>query len=148
MIRRASADDAPGMAAAHATGFEPSWSAPDIARFTDAPGGFAFVDVDPSGQIVGFILCRALAGEAEILTIAVHTDHRRRGLGAALVDRALTAALASANAMILEVAVDNDAAISVYKRAGFETVGRRPGYYVSHGGPPKDAIVMRRALNT
>ena len=48
----------------------------------------------------------------------------------------------------LEVAHDNDAALALYLRAGFETAGRRPGYYARGQGEYADALVMRRLLNT
>jgi ribosomal-protein-alanine N-acetyltransferase len=50
--------------------------------------------------------------------------------------------------MHLEVAADNAPALALYQRAGFETVGRRRGYYARIEGPAQDAVLMRRALNT
>ena len=50
-------------------------------------------------------------------------------------------------AVHLEVAVDNGAALALYRRSGFEQVGRRRGYY-DRGGVSVDALVLRRALNT
>jgi ribosomal-protein-alanine N-acetyltransferase len=96
----------------------------------------------------GFILCRSIAGEAEILTIAVDPAARRRGWGAALVEVAAgVAAETGAEALFLEVAVDNAAAIALYQSTRFAKVGLRKGYY-PHPDGAKDAVVMRRALNT
>jgi ribosomal-protein-alanine N-acetyltransferase len=96
----------------------------------------------------GFILCRAVAGEAEILTVAVDPAARRRGWGAALVEMAAGIAReAAAFEMFLEVAADNIAAIKLYEATGFERVGLRKGYY-PHPDGAKDAVVMRRALNS
>ena len=47
--------------------------------------------------------------------------------------------------MILEVAVDNIAALALYKRSGFIEAARRVGYYRRSNGTV-DAIVMRRNL--
>ena len=97
----------------------------------------------------GFILCRSIAGEAEILTLAVDPARRRRGAGRALVEAAAgMAATLGAEEMFLEVAVDNPAALALYEAAGFARVGRRPGYYARTDGADVDAVVMRRELNS
>jgi ribosomal-protein-alanine N-acetyltransferase len=89
------------------------------------------------------LLARITADEAEILTLAVAPAARRRGVGAALVDRAMQrAAAAGAGAMFLEVASGNQAARALYERAGFIRVGRRARYYPNGG----DALVLRADL--
>ncbi len=110
-LRLACADDAPILAEVHARAFDASWTAPDIARLMDIMGGFAFV-AEARGRPIGFLLARAIGGEAEILTLAVAPWARRRGVGAALVEAAAEAALQrEAGAVFLEVAADNPAAL-------------------------------------
>jgi ribosomal-protein-alanine N-acetyltransferase len=149
-LRPATRADAAVLAAVHASAFEAPWSAADIVRFAEDRGGFALVaDVeDHAGRIAGFILCRAIAGEAEILTLAVVPAHRRRGIAAALVETAAAMAAANAEAMFLEVAEDNSGALALYQRLGFAVAGRRAGYYGRVAGGAVDAIVMRRTLNS
>jgi len=98
--------------------------------------------------MAGFILCRVMAGEAEILTLAVRPRSRRRGIARSLVETALALAAQTAGAMLLEVADDNPGALALYARIGFKTVGRRAGYYARSGVASVDAVVMRRALNS
>ncbi len=50
-------------------------------------------------------------------------------------------------ALWLEVAEDNDPARALYKGCGFQSVGRRAGYYLRGDGTRRDAVVMRRLLN-
>ena len=89
------------------------------------------------------------AGEAEILTLAVRPPSRRRGFGQRLVEGAAAKALqAGAATLWLDVAADNHGALALYAGAGFETLGRRRGYYRVGPNHSIDAIVMRRALNT
>ncbi len=100
----------------------------------------AFGRIHPDG---GMVLARVAADEADILTIAVAPDVRRRGLGRALLLAAMAeAGRRGAKSMFLEVGVDNAAAAALYASCGFAQVGRRRGYYASGG----DALVMRAAL--
>lgn len=139
-LRAAPAGDAAILAGLHAAAFDKPWSAGEIAALMTTPGVFALT-VD----LQGFILCRSIAGEAEILTLAVVPAARRLGVGRALVEAAAgLAATQAAACLFLEVAHDNVPALALYAAAGFERVGLRKGYYLSGA----DAVVMRRALNT
>src|SRR5947209_197660 len=102
------------------------------------PGAFGFIDA--AG---GMVLARVAADEAEILTLAVLPDRRRRGLARALLERTMQAAARrGAGAMFLEVAEANRAARALYEGAGFVEVGRRRGYYRGGG----DALVLRAVI--
>jgi ribosomal-protein-alanine N-acetyltransferase len=139
-LRAARGEDAGDLAALHAAAFASPWSRADLADLLASPGAFALL---AEGE--GFILCRAIAGEAEILTLAVAPAARRRGTGRALVEAAAgVAGTLGAETLFLEVAHDNAAALALYDAAGFSRVGLRRGYYASGA----DAVVMRRALNT
>jgi ribosomal-protein-alanine N-acetyltransferase len=146
-LRPLQAADAEPMAAAHALAFAAPWSGSEFAGFLAGPGGFGFGVEGDGPELAGFILCRAIAGEAEVLTLAVSPAHRRRGVARALLEAATLAVRATAEAMFLEVADDNVAAIGLYQSAGFQTVGRRRGYYDQADGR-RDALVMRRDLNS
>ena len=144
-LRVATPDAAERLAELHAAAFERGWSAADIAALTASPGGFVLTVGDLSPE--GFILCRAVGGEAEILTLAVAPAARRRGLARGLVEAAeAMARAAGASAMFLEVADDNLPAVGLYAACGFVPVGRRRGYYERGSAPAADAIVMRRDL--
>lgn len=145
-LRPASAEDAALLAAMHETAFEAAWGEDEIASLLTGPGGFAVIAQNDEPD--GFILCRAIGGEAEILTLAVRPQARRAGLGRGLVEAAAgLATQAGAEAMFLEVAEDNDPAIGLYQTTGFRLAGRRVGYY-RRGEEATDALVMRRWLNT
>lgn len=138
-------DDLAIAARIHGAAFDSPWSAQVLDDLLTSDGGFGLVAEETVP--CGFILCRALAGEAEILTLAVHPDQRRRGLGRDLVIAAISRALdESIEALFLEVAVDNPAAMGLYLSCGFRQVGRRKGYYRRADGQMIDALVMRRDL--
>ena len=139
-------DDASAMADLHARAFEKPWDAAAFRALLDGPGVFAPAAVR-DGTLDGLILMRAVADEAEVLTLAVASDQRRRGLGGGLLASALgLAEAAGAATVFLEVADDNIPAVSLYRAAGFEPVGRRSAYYARPGARPADALLLRKTL--
>lgn len=94
--------------------------------------------------IVGFVIGWIVAGELEVLNLAVEAQARRRGVGGSLL-RALIerARLQGCVVARLEVRFSNHPAIAMYKREGFEEVGRRPQYYQDNG---EDAVLMELSL--
>jgi ribosomal-protein-alanine N-acetyltransferase len=132
------------LAALHARVFRtpPPWSATDFAGVIADPLAFLLVEGD-----TGFLLGRAVAGEAELLTLAVAPESRRRGLGRQLVSRFLyQARLRGAERAFLEVAADNASAIALYESAGFIRVGQRRDYCRTPEGTRIDALVLARDL--
>ena len=96
--------------------------------------------------LYGFLSARVSAQELHINNIGVHEAARRRGIGNALMRAAVaTARRAGARSAILEVRAGNVAAQSLYRRYGFEVVGRRRHYYRE---PPEDALLMNASLIT
>jgi ribosomal-protein-alanine N-acetyltransferase len=131
------------MAALHARAFATPrpWSAAVFEALLASD--LVFAEVRPGG----LALCRVVADEAELLTIAVDPDRRRQGIGRALIGALAAEARArQAGRLFLEVAADNPAAIALYRQAGFAATGRRPGYYRPREGPPVDAILMEKPL--
>lgn len=128
------------LAEIHAAAFPAPWDAAAFATLLNQAGVFVLEAPD------GFILLRAVADEAEILTLAVRPAARRAGLGAGLVEQGAVAAAAyGATRLFLEVAQDNAPALALYARAGFAEAGRRPGYYARPDGGRQDALIL--ALN-
>ncbi len=92
---------------------------------------------------LGFVLWRLLGDEAEILTLGVAPEGRRKGVATALLARSVCdAGNAGAARMFLEVGAHNAAAIALYRKFGFEQIGKRPSYYRDGG----DALVMRARI--
>ncbi len=91
-------------------------------------------------RITGIIVLWLIVDEAHIATIAVHPDYRGRGIGRALLVEALVKAIQQgASTATLEVRESNLAAQHLYRRFGFEVVGRRPRYYRDN---QEDALIM------
>ena len=138
----ARASDAAAIAAVHAASFQRGWGEDEIYRLLIESNVVADRAVK-GGQLIGFILSRRAAGEAEILSVATAPAWRGRGLARPLLDRHLRrlAGLGVAS-VFLEVDEHNTPATRLYRRAGFREVGRRHGYYQAGA----TALVLRRDL--
>ncbi len=92
--------------------------------------------------VVGYIGSQTVLGETDMMNVAVHPDHLRRGIGEALV-LALVEAIRTRGSrqLTLEVRESNDKARALYAKLGFVQVGRRPNYYRS---PREAALILRK----
>ncbi len=141
VIRPATPADADALAALHRVCFDDPWRASDLHALLSAPGGFAVI-----APREGFCIMRLAADEAEVHSLGVVPERRGAGLGGKLLDAALVgAALRGAVQAHLEVAIDNSAALRLYKRAGFVRAGLRRAYY-ARGDGRVDAIVLTAVL--
>lgn len=99
-------------------------------------------------DVIGYAGAAVAQGDLHVLDLAVRTSWRRRGIGCRLLADLLSRARDEhgAGAATLEVRAANHAARALYRRLGFQAVGRRPGYYDPHqpGSGREDAIVMWR----
>jgi ribosomal-protein-alanine N-acetyltransferase len=93
---------------------------------------------------VGFALSRGAADEEELLLLAVHPEHRGRGIGSALLQRFIAVAEANGKTRLFLEMREGNPAESLYRRAGFEAVGRRRNYYRGASAGPLDAITYAR----
>ncbi|HLW26333.1 MAG TPA: GNAT family N-acetyltransferase [Kiloniellales bacterium] len=137
-------------AALHALCFpDEPWSEESLRSLHAAPG-VAGWSIFPAGQrphLVGFVLARLLFDEAEILTLCVAPDHRRRGVAGELLAATLQGLAAlGGKRLFLEVAEDNRPALRLYRNFGFSQIGLRPAYYRRLQGKAVSAFLMARDL--
>jgi ribosomal-protein-alanine N-acetyltransferase len=138
--------DAAAFAALHAISFRHGWSDGEFERMLGERNIVAH-RATAGRALHGFILSRLAGGEAEILSVAVASARRGRGLARALLNLHLRRlAGLGAGAVFLEVDEDNEPARRLYQRAGFREVGRRPGYYQQGRDRAATALVLRRDL--
>lgn len=125
--------------------FGEAWTAGQCAGLLPMPGVWLTLARDPAGSAaIGFALARAVAGEAELLLLAVRTTVQGRGIGQLLLDRFEGEASArGASRLHLEVREGNHA-LRLYERAGYTLVGRRRNYYSGHGGTTFDALTLAK----
>ena len=114
----------------------------------------AFIVAEENGNVVGYIMCRVEVGlsniglpgvvkKGHVVSVAVLPEYRRKGIGRALVTKAMEGMLRyGAKQCYLEVRVTNDEAISLYKKLGLEISRSIRGYYADG----EDAYVMTKKL--
>jgi ribosomal-protein-alanine N-acetyltransferase len=141
-LQEARPRDAAAIAALHAASFQRGWGEDEIRRLLIDASVIAH-HASIGTAMIGFILSRLAAGEAEILSVAIAPARRGRGFARPLLDLHLRRlAGLGAHTVFLEVDAHNAPARALYHRARFRQVGERPGYY--HGGMA--ALVLRRDL--
>ena len=122
--------------------FADPWSLSSIASELNNPLALWLVAVE-DGDLIGYIGSQSVMGESDMMNVAVHPDHRRKGVGEMLV-LALCEALSGENtSLALEVRASNAPAISLYEKLGFVQVGLRRNYYRN---PKEDALILRKEL--
>jgi [ribosomal protein S18]-alanine N-acetyltransferase len=140
--------DLQALAELHAACFAEAWDAEALAALLAMPGAFALMagEEGPSGEgeALGFVMVRAIAGEAEIISLGVRPERRRHGLGRRLLAAgSAEAALRGTQRLFLEVAADNLPARALYLGSGFAQIGRRENYYRRPGGETAALVLAR-----
>lgn len=104
-------------------------------------GAFRIFGIREAGALRAYVAFSLIAREMEVMNIATHPDHRRRGLGALLLGKALAVCKdEKAEQCFLEVRRSNHGAIDLYRKFGFIQVGERKNYYPDNN---EDALLFR-----
>jgi ribosomal-protein-alanine N-acetyltransferase len=150
-LRRAGVSDCDVLSDIHSSAFRRGWSDAEFESLLVQPGVHALL-AHYRARVgrqtpAGFILYRLAADEAEILSVAVLPESRRRGIGRQLLEEALRHVYREgARDIHLEVEDSNVAAIALYRGVEFRESGRRTGYYAQGRETPAGALVMLRQL--
>jgi ribosomal-protein-alanine N-acetyltransferase len=139
-IRKLSYTDLPRVIAIERRCFPMPWSLSMFVLELSKPSGICLTAVDGT-RMLGYVICARYDEAYHVMNIAVDPDHRRQGVGRAMLDALLDRGGRDAN-YTLEVRVSNAAAIALYESYDFRAVGTRRRYYADNG---EDAIIMWRA---
>lgn len=141
-FRIADLEDAEGISLLEEKCFALPWTKNVINSEFNSPHFFCFVATEGC-NVCGYIFASCTLGEGEIERIAVDEKFRRRGIADELMQKALKKLLSNdVKSVFLEVGTDNDVAISLYRKHGFNPVGVRKRYYEN----TKDALIMNVKL--
>ena len=121
--------------------FADPWSERSIASELHNALALWLVAVEDD-EVVGYIGSQTVEGETDMMNVAVHPDHRRRGIAEGLIDRLITQLKSrGSGCLTLEVRASNAPAKQLYEKLGFQQVGCRRGYYRN---PREDALILKR----
>lgn len=142
----ASVADAHAIAALHGASFHRGWSEDEIERLL-LDRSILTHRATIRRKLAGFVMSRIVAGEAEILSVAVKAAQQGKGLARSLLRLHLgRLAGQGVTTVFLEVDEHNQPALRLYHKAGFYEVGRRTGYYPDGPSGPSNALTLRRDL--
>lgn len=121
--------------------FADPWSANSVASELTNPLSCWLVALE-ADTVVGYIGSQTVMGETDMMNVAVHPDHRRKGIAVSLI-HALVQKLkeCESHCLTLEVRASNAPAIALYEKLGFTEAGRRRNYYRN---PKEDALILRK----
>jgi [ribosomal protein S18]-alanine N-acetyltransferase len=95
-------------------------------------------------SIVGWCCARHIPPEAELLKITLMPQHRRSGIGSALISTLFKHCLKTqCNEIYLEVRLKNQAALQFYRKIGFLRLAQRKNYYRD---PIDDCLIFKKFL--
>lgn len=130
-VDRLVAADLPVLARLERELFGPgAWSLASLADELAGEDRWYVAARDPRGEVVGYAGLWFDGEDAQVMTIGTTTARQGQGVGRLLLDELVSRARTlGAVRVLLEVRVDNEPALRLYERAGFERLGRRRGYY-------------------
>ena len=115
-----------------------------LSELAEVPGSRAVSVIEIAEQIIGYASLRFVGREGDVNTIAIAREFQGKGFGKLLLDWMLeTAKLNGVKELFLDVRADNQAAIGLYQKEGFDQIDIRRNYY-DH---KIDALVMRKKLS-
>ncbi|WIA33355.1 hypothetical protein OEZ86_006492 [Tetradesmus obliquus] len=122
--------------------FSANWSTADIQDELGKAISRVLVAADSSDEALGYIVGWLIAGELQVLELAVDPAHQSKGIGSALLAGLMQQCRCDADGVevVLEVKAHNNRAIGLYRRHGFADVGLRRKYYADGS----DALLMTR----
>ena len=121
--------------------FSDPWSENSVASELKNPLSCWLV-AEEDGVVAGYVGSQTVIDESDMMNIAVHPDHRRKGIAEALVMELVEALKKrESQCLTLEVRASNEPAKALYEKLGFEQVGLRKNYYRN---PKEDALILRK----
>lgn len=138
-VTRMTVGQIPAVAALERQCFSDPWSERTLMQELENPRA-AFWTVSEGERLAGYVGMHRVLDEGYIANVAVDQAFRRQGLATSLLQTLLEEARAHKLSFVtLEVRIGNLAAISFYRKLGFQEVGRRKRFYTK---PEEDAVLM------
>jgi [ribosomal protein S18]-alanine N-acetyltransferase len=144
-IRPLTYADLPEIIAIERRAFPTPWSLAMFVMEMSKPRGVCLTARPDGNAIAGYLICSRYADVWHLMNVCVDPDHRREGVGAALVEQMIASIDDPLARFTLEVRPSNTMAVALYERFGFRSAGLRQRYYQDNG---EDALIMWRTPAT
>lgn len=118
------------------------WSAESFKAETEKENGIVIACME-NNAVIGLISGYTAIGEADITSVAVSPEHRRKGIADSLLSEFMEILPEDTEDVFLEVRESNVPAISLYEKHGFERISVRKNFYTS---PNENAVVMKKII--
>lgn len=133
-------DDLPAIMGLERSGFEPTEQWSERSWRGELVGEGRTTLIARTYHPVGVIALQTTGHVADLHRLVVAPQHRRQGVGRALVEAGLDAVRhQGARSVLLEVEFHNEPAIALYQNLGFEQLAARTDYY----GPGRHALILK-----
>ena len=135
-------EDAEFLASAKEKGFKDAWNL-EMLLSSFKTGNFCGFIVANGEKKIGFITLSKTTPEADIETVFVCEEFRKKGVGRLLMEKAFEYLKKDGvNKLFLEVRKSNAGAISLYEKCGFKRISERRKYYIDG----EDAVIYLKEL--
>lgn len=117
------------------------WTVEQFHQTLAAPNALFLVAVLPTEELAGVLIASQTMVEADIYLLVVAQEYQQQGIGQKLFEELIKQAKKKQlEAIFLEVRASNEPAYQLYRKLGFQEVGRRKNYYAH---PTEDALMMK-----
>ena len=118
-----------------------AWSLDSIRSQLEKPDSICLVGIEDD-SVIAYLAFEQIADEGSVVEVAVHPDHRRRGIARRMLEQTIDSS-SDLYTVFLEVRESNAPAISLYESLGFERAGTRRDYY---DRPKENAVTMMKKI--
>jgi ribosomal-protein-alanine N-acetyltransferase len=145
-IRPAAAADLTTIADIELQSFSNPWQPDTFRSLLEQERAKVLVAEDPVAGVVGYTILWWVLDQGELANLAVRMDHRGRGIGSILLEKAMAHAESKGvDSLFLEVRMSNEPAYCLYSNRGFTQISVRKGYYQN---PQEDARILVKHLTS
>lgn len=143
MIRDMKKEDIPEVSLLEEKIFSAPWSEKSFADALESPHNIYLVE-ERESRVAGYCGIWTSFEDSDLCNIAVSPEFRRKNIGESLLLEGIQRVKSmGVERILLEVRKTNEAAIGLYQKNGFRTIGVRKAYYTK---PVEDAVLMELSI--
>lgn len=146
-LRKMHVDDLAAVLSIEANNYHFPWSEQIFKTCLDTISYSCWI-CEEFDEVKGYSVVSTAVDKVHIMNVCVAVNAQQQGVGTKLLDSIIETARDTADSISLEVRPSNQAAISLYKKRGFNQVGIHKDYYPTTNGYKEDAVILTLDLAT